>query len=216
MQNDSIEILDRDRKTKATYILSKEEHLEGYKEKTEYNSWLEVVFALVIKFCRFSLYLVINLLKMLIKVIEGLFLRDYEPFKPISDVYKEKQDKKVEDYIKRNTKPHAVTSHNYEFIRSKVFARNYLKIDKLLSNCAKHDAEMNEDLYKDIMKRLDIIITEAERQAHAEGYKFAKKTRYKFESTEEFDKYIEDRVLRGEDYREYNREQLEELDERYY
>lgn len=75
---------------------------------------------------------------------------------------------------------------------------------------------MNEDLYKDIMKRLDIIITEAERQAHAEGYKFAKQTRYKFESTEEFDKYIEDRVLRGEDYREYNREQLEELDERYY
>ena len=136
MQNDSIEILDRDKKTKATYILSKEEHLEGYKEKTEYNSWLEVVFALVIKICRFSLYLVINLLKMLIKAIEGLFLRDYEPFKPISDVYKEKQDKKVEDYIKRNTKLHAVTSHNYEFIRSKVFARNYLKIDKLLSACA--------------------------------------------------------------------------------
>lgn len=74
MQNDSIEILDRDRKTKATYILSKEEHLEGYKEKVEYTSWFEVVFALVIKFCRFSLYLVINLLKMLIKVIEGLFL----------------------------------------------------------------------------------------------------------------------------------------------
>ena len=59
MQNDSIEILDRDKKTKATYILSKEEHLEGYKEKTEYNSWLEVVFALVIKFCRISLYLLL-------------------------------------------------------------------------------------------------------------------------------------------------------------
>lgn len=94
MQNDSIEILDRDRKTKATYILSKEEHLEGYKEKVEYTSWFEVIFALVIKFCRFSLYLVINLLKMLIKVIERIFLRDYEPFKSISDAYKKNQDKK--------------------------------------------------------------------------------------------------------------------------
>ena len=56
---------------------------------------------------------------------------------------------------------------------------------------------MNEDLYKDIMKRLDIIITEAERQAHAEGYKFAKKTRYKFESTEEFDKYIKELEIKN-------------------
>lgn len=192
---DKIEILDRDKKTKAVYRLDKEEHLEGYQEEREYNSWLEVVISSIFKVLRFNLYLIMSFLKILIKVIERLFLKDYEPFKPISDVYKEKQDKKVEDYIKRNTKLHAVTSHNYEFIRSKVFARNYLKIDKLLSNCAKHDAEMNEDLYKDIMKRIDIIITEAERQAHAEGYKFAKKTRYKFESTEEFDKYIEDRVL---------------------
>ena len=36
------------------------------------------------------------------------------------------------------------------------------------------------------MKRLDIIIVEAERQALSEGYKYAKQTRYKFESQEAF------------------------------
>ena len=30
-----------------------------------------------------------------------------------------------------------------------------------------------------------------------------------------FDKYIQDRIMRGEDYREHNRELLEELEEGY-
>lgn len=104
---DKIEILDRDKKTKAVYRLDKEEHLEGYQEEREYNSWLEAIISSIFKALRFSLYLTISFLKMLIKVIERLFLKDYEPFKPISDVYKEKQDKKAKDYIIRNTKPHA-------------------------------------------------------------------------------------------------------------
>lgn len=104
---DKIEILDRDKKTKAVYRLDKEERLDGYQEEREYNSWLEVVISSIFKALRFSLYLTISFLKMLIKVIERLFLKDYEPFKPISDVYKEKQDKKAKDYIIRNTKPHA-------------------------------------------------------------------------------------------------------------
>ncbi|MDU6823352.1 MAG: hypothetical protein E6415_08645 [Intestinibacter bartlettii] len=212
---DKIEILDRDKKTKAVYRLDKEEHLEGYQEEREYNSWLEVIILSIFKVLRFSLYLIINFLKMLIKVIESLFLKNYEPLKPILDKQREIQDKKAKDYIMRNTKPHATTTHNYEFIRSKLFARNYLKIDKLLEKCAKHDAELNDKLYHDIMKRLDIIIVEAERQALSEGYKYAKQTRYKFESQEAFDKYIQDRIMRGEDYREHNRELLEELDEGY-
>lgn len=213
MQNDKIEIMDRDRNTKATYILSKEESLEeDYQE--EYNSWLGLLVAYIFKAFRFSLYLIVSFLKLLIRAIEGLFLQDYEPFKPIKDSYKERQDKKAKDYIIKNTKPHAVTSHNYEFIRSKLFARNYLKIKTLLNNCAKHDAEMNEDICKDVLKRIDIILIEAERQALSEGYKYAKESHFKFESTEAFDKYIQDRVLRGEDYREHNRELLEELEER--
>ena len=89
---DKIEILDRDKKTKAVYRLDKEEHLEGYQEEREYNSWLEVVISSIFKVLRFNLYLIMSFLKILIKVIERLFLKDYEPFKPISDVYKEKQD----------------------------------------------------------------------------------------------------------------------------
>lgn len=213
MQNEKIEIMDRDRNTKATYILDKEEYLDdNYPE--EYNSWLEWLLASVFKIFRFSLYIIINFLKLLIGAIEGLFLQGYEPLKPITDKYKERQDKKTKDYIIKNSKPHAVTSHNYEFIRSKLFARNYLKIKTLLNNCAKHDAEMNEDVCKDVLKRIDIIIVEAERQALAEGYQYAKETRYKFESQESFDKYIRDRIMKGEDYREHNREQLEELEER--
>ena len=198
---DKIEILDRDKKTKAVYRLDKEEHLEGYQEEREYNSWLEVVISSIFKVLRFNLYLIMSFLKLLSR-------------KEVKQD-KEKQDKKAKDYIIRNTKPHATTTHNYEFIRSKLFARNYLKIDKLLEKCAKHDAELNNKLYQDIMKRLDIIIVEAERQALSEGYKYAKQTRYKFESQEAFDKYIQDRIMRGEDYREHNRELLEELEEGY-
>lgn len=212
MQDNKIEIMDRDRNTKATYILSKEENLEeDYQE--EYNSWLGLIVASVFKVFRFSLYLIVSFLKLLIGAIEGLFLQNYDPFKPIKDSYKERQDKKAKDYIIKNTKPHATITHNYEFIRSKLFARNYVKIDTLLSQCAKHEAELNEDLHKDIMKRLNIILVEAERQALSEGYKYAKESHFKFESTEAFDKYIQDRVLRGEDYREHNRELLEELEE---
>lgn len=214
MQKDKIEIMDRDRKTKATYILSKEESLEDDCQE-QYNTWVEWLVASIFKGFKFCLYIIISFLKLLIKVIEGLFLQDYEPFKPITDKYQERQDKKAKDYIIKNTKPHATITHNYEFIRSKLFARNYVKIDTLLSKCAKHEAELNEDLHKDIMKRLNIILVEAERQALSEGYKYAKESHFQFESTEAFDKYIQDRILRGDDYREHNRELLEKLKERH-
>ena len=110
---DKIEILDRDKKTKAVYRLDKEERLDGYQEEREYNSWLEVVISSIFKVLRFNLYLIISFLKMLIKVIESLFLKNYEPLKPILDKQREIQDKKAKDYIIRNTKPHATTTHNY-------------------------------------------------------------------------------------------------------
>lgn len=169
--------------------------------------------ASIFKIFKLCLYLIISFLKLIIKVIEGLFLQGYEPFKSITDKYQERQDKKAKDYIIKNTKPHATITHNYEFIRNKVFARNYVKIDTLLDQCVKHEAELNEDLHKDIIKRLNIILVEAERQALSEGYKYAKESHFKFESTEAFDKYIQDRVLRGEDYREHNRKLLEEFEE---
>ena len=98
MQDNKIEIMDRDRNTKATYILSKEENLEeDYQE--EYNSWLGLIVASVFKVFRFSLYLIVSFLKLLIGAIEGLFLQNYDPFKPIKDSYKERQDKKAKDYI---------------------------------------------------------------------------------------------------------------------
>ena len=100
---DKIEILDRDKKTKAVYRLDKEEHLEGYQEEREYNSWLEVVISSIFKVLRFNLYLIMSFLKILIKVIESLFLKDYEPLKPILDKQREIQDKKAKDYIIRNT-----------------------------------------------------------------------------------------------------------------
>lgn len=61
---DKIEILDRDKKTKAIYRLDKEEHLEGYQEEREYNSRLEVIILSIFKVLRFSLYLIISFLKM--------------------------------------------------------------------------------------------------------------------------------------------------------
>lgn len=211
-KKDKIEILDKERKTKAIYTLKKEVHLEGYEEEREYNSYLELFLYLFGKVLQFGLYVIVNFFKLFINLLEGLFLKNYQPFKPIQDAYTKKQDEKAKNYLMKNTKPHATVTHQYEFIRNKVFARNYYKINNFLNNVVKHEAELDEDLYRDIMKRLDIIIVQAERQALSEGYKFAKESRYKFESEEAFDKYLEDRIKRGEDYKEHNRELYEELE----
>ena len=151
---------------------------------------------------------------MLIRVIETIFnLTEYEPFKPVTDSYKNKMDKKTLDYIVKNKKSTTTISHKYEFIRSRKFTQNYLIIDELLTNCYKNGAILSEKVYSDIMSRIKVLLVECEKQSFAESYKYAKESHYIFESQEAFDRYVKDRILKGEDYSENNQQLLEELRE---
>lgn len=204
---DRIEIVDRDRNTKATYILQKNLQDDSLEQNKLYLEFVSYVF----KAFKFCLYLIVSFLKLLAKVLEVLFLQEYEPFKFIKDYKSKKADEKLKNYINKDTKIYGVTSHRYEFIRSRVYALNYLKIKNILKKCSEHNVKMGEEVAKDVLNRIDLIIVEAERQALAEGYKYAKESHFQFESTEAFDRYIKDRVMKGEDYREHNKEMLERL-----
>ena len=93
------------------------------KEKNIYIEILKVLIKLIFKAFKFGLYLVLQLLKLLISVIEGLFkLDEYRPFQSVSDSIESKRDAQIKDYIDRNTKLHAVTTHSYTFVRSETFA----------------------------------------------------------------------------------------------
>ena len=211
MQREQIEILDRDTGKKTVYKLYEE--TEPNDEEEEYEDAPLIKFIrFSLKFCKFSLFLAITFIELLIKLVKTVFnLNDYKPFKAVSDLYEEHMDRKTLDYFEKHTEPHAVRTHRYEFIRSKVFAKNYLSIDKLLTNIYKNNAELNKDMYKDLMARIDILICESEKQAFAESYKYAKETHYNFESQYAFDRYIKDRIMKGEDHRGKNKELLETI-----
>lgn len=196
--------------------------MEDYKEKTReqeeiqfaYNVFilfLQKIFILAFKLLRFCLYLAILFIEMFLNIIKKLFLQEYDPFKNLKKAKQDRADEQARDYIFRNTKPHAVVKHSYEFIRSRVFAKKYSEIDNLLLKCAKYGAQFNDDVYNDVMKKIDILIIEAEKQAHIEGYEYAKETKFKFDSQEEFNFYVKDKVMKGVDYREQNKKQLEEF-----
>lgn len=169
------------------------------KEKNIYIEILKVLIKLIFKAFKFGLYVVLQLLKLLIQVVEGIFnLTDYKPFKSVSDSLESKRDAQIKDYLDRNTKLHAVTTHSYTFVRSETFAKNYNVVTERIDQVASLDLRLNDELAKDTIKRLDIILLEAEKQSLKDGYKYAKETKYKLSDDEVYSNFIENKIMRGE------------------
>lgn len=169
------------------------------KEKNIYIEILKVLIKLIFKTFKFGLYVVLQLLKLLIQVVEGIFnLTDYKPFKSVSDSIESKRDAQIKDYIDRNTKLHATTRHTYTFVRSETFAQNYNIVTERIDQVASLDLRLNNELAKDTIKRLDIILLEAEKQSLKDGYKYAKETKYKLSDDEVYSNFIENKIMRGE------------------
>lgn len=169
------------------------------KEKNIYIEILKVLIKLIFKAFKFGLYVVLQLLKLLISVIEGLFkLDEYRPFQSVSDSIESKRDAQIKNYIDRNTKLHAVTTHSYTFVRSEAFAQNYNIVTQRIDQVASLDLRLNNELAKDTIKRLDIILLEAEKQSLKDGYKYAKETKYKLSDDEVYPDFIENKIMRGE------------------
>ena len=169
------------------------------KEKNIYIEILKVLIKLIFKAFKFGLYVVLQLLKLLIQVVEGIFnLTDYKPFKSVSDSLESKRDAQIKDYLDRNTKLHAVTTHSYTFVRSETFAKNYNVVTERIDQVASLDLRLNDELAKDTIKRLDLILLEAEKQSLKDGYKYAKETKYKLSDDEVYSNFIENKIMRGE------------------
>ena len=144
------------------------------KEKNIYIEILKVLIKLIFKAFKFGLYVVLQLLKLLIQIAQ------------------------IKDYIDRNTKLHAVTTHSYTFVRSETFAKNYSVVTERIDQVASLDLRLNDELAKDTIKRLDLILLEAEKQSLKDGYKYAKETKYKLSDDEVYSNFIENKIMRGE------------------
>lgn len=169
------------------------------KEKNIYIEILKVLIKLIFKAFKFGLYVVLQLLKLLIRVIEGIFkLDEYRPFQSVSNSIESKRDAQIKDYIDKNTKLHATTRHTYTFVRSEAFAQNYNIVTERIDQVASLDLRLNNELAKDTIKRLDIILLEAEKQSLKDGYKYAKETKYKLSDDEVYSNFIENKIMRGE------------------
>ena len=51
---------------------------------------------------------------------------------------------------------------------------------------------------EDILKKINVLVFEAEKNALREGYKFSKETKYQLNEEDVYPNYIKDRVMRGE------------------
>lgn len=187
------------------------------KDTKQYNlDWISnfIIIAgkLSFKFIRFVLYLIISFLEMFIRVMKSLLnLEGYKPFKGVSNAYKTRKDIKIKDYIERKTEPHALVTHNYEFIRNRTFAATYVEIDNLLVDCSKNSVKLNENIAKDVLKKIDILIVESERQALSEGYGYAKNTHFRFNEDEAYKEFITDKIMQGIDYKAQNQKLFKEF-----
>ena len=166
-----------------------------------------------LKILKFSLYLCISFLELIIKLIKVLFnLIDYKPFKFISDA----RDRVLDDRAKKNINQERVkfateklTRHTYEFERSELYNNTYKSIQAKLKDFADNNVAINEDIYKDILAKIDVLTVEVEKKALQEGYSYASYTKYKLSDNEVYSDFIEYKIMKGEGHGKINKKQGE-------
>lgn len=164
------------------------------------NTYLEIL-RLILKVLKFSTYLAITLLELFIKVSKALLnLTDYEPFKFVKDYKYEVLGKRVENDINLQTIQVATNNmarHQYNFKRSEMFQTQYKNIQEILKICKDEQAPINDDIYKDILYRIGILIVESEKVALKEGHQYAKRTKFLLDN-KIYDNYVREKILSGE------------------
>ncbi|MGM9533716.1 MAG: hypothetical protein ACI3VR_00615 [Intestinibacter sp.] len=202
----TIEILDKDTNKKQVYVLKDE--LDQEEEEHQSSFWfdtfpvvVESIIKLAAKVLKFSLYLLISFLKLFIKIIEALFLQNYNPLGFVSKATEKALDDRAKKNINQERIRFAVnqkTMHKFEFDRSTDFSNNYKVIQERLKQCTDMQIRLNNELYKDTLKRIDILVVEAERKALQEGYSYAKETNFKLDDEAAYQEYIRNKIMKGE------------------
>lgn len=177
-------------------------------QETEVNIYVEL-FKVIVKGLKLTLYLFISFLELFIKIVKVLFnLNDYRPLQSFTDsknnILNRIADKNINQYKIQYVSDH-LSRHEYNFKRSDQFLAQYSYLQKELKQIADNEILINEDIYRDIFKRISILVAEAEDRALQEGYNHARKTQYRLYDNEINEDFIRDKILRGEgntDWRE--------------
>lgn len=168
-------------------------------ENTQNTYW--EILRLILKVLKFSSYLAITLLELFIKVSKELLnLTDYEPFKFVTDYKYEVLGKRVKNDINLQTIQVATNNmarHQYNFKRSEMFQTQYKNIQEILKICKDEQAPINDDIYKDIIYRIAILVVESEKVALKEGHQYAKRTKFLLDNNI-YDNYVREKILSGE------------------
>ena len=143
-------------------------------------------------FCfKFSVYLIIEFFQMIINFIYALF--DFDNWGFLNKRNKIKQERLLEVEVPKNT-----TRHEYKVKRSDKYNKMYGEIEGLLQVDSSQQKIIDNIIADDILKKIDIVIFESERNALQQGYKFARETKYILKDGEIYEGYIKSRVMRGE------------------
>lgn len=143
-------------------------------------------------FCfKFSVYIIISFLQMVINLIYKLM--DFDNWDFLNKRNQVKEDRLLEvDVLEGSSK------HEYIVKRSAKYDSLYEGIEGLLQVDSGQQAVIDNVIAEDILKKIDIIVYESEKNALQQGYKFARETKYILQDGEIYESYIKSRVMRGE------------------
>ena len=200
---------------KKKYKLIELETPTDTEEIEEYeNTYLTIIKAIIkatFKALKFSLYLVISFLELLIKLLKVLFnMNEYKPLQGVTDgkntilnriAQKEINKEKIRftfDYMGR---------HEFIFPRSDLFLSCYKEIQQRLKDISEHNINLNNELYKDTIKEINCLIVEVEKQSLKLGYEYARETKYKLDTSTVYDEFITSKIMTGESNRKFRSEE---------
>lgn len=187
-------------------------------DPTEENNFLEVgivvgrvIGKLIYKVFQFGLYLSVTFLELLIKLLKTLFLGDdYKPFNFILEAREKRLDRRAKDNINKE-KIRFVSDylcrHEYVFPRTDTFLNDYKQIQQRLKDISENNINLSNELYHDTMKRISILVTEAEKQALKLGYEYARETKYQLDTSTVYQDFIQDKVMQGESNRKFTEDE---------
>lgn len=207
-----------DIKAKKKYRLIEIETPKNQTEIEEYESPYLVIGKaigkLILKVFKFSIYICIATLELIIKLIKALFnLNEYNPLGFISEAREKALDDRAAKNINKERMRFAtekLTRHTYEFERSEIYNLVYKEIQDKLKDFADNNVAINRDIYKDILNKIDILTVEVEKKALDEGYNYATFTKYRFSDEEEiYSNFIEYKIMKGEGHGKIDKKQWE-------
>lgn len=172
-----------------------------HEELKQENTYIELL-RIAIRVMKFGTYVCISFLELLLRVIKVLLnLTEYRPLQPLTEAKNNMLNniasKKIQEYEQKYSIAF-LTRHTYEFERSELYSNTYKYIQEHLKDFANNNVTINQDIYKDILTRIDILTVEADKKALQEGYHYAKLTKYKLSNEEVYEDYLKYQIMRGE------------------